>query len=123
DGEVLAEHAHPPAVDGAEAGDDAVGVRPLGQVFPDPVTGQHVELLEASFIEEVLDPLAGGHLAPLVLALNGALRTRLAGLLLAGSQLTDALLHGVVGHARKGTGGRQTFRRARGAAAVALGLP
>ena len=73
DGEVLAEDAHPPAVDGAEAGDHAVGVGPvvLEPHAVGPVAGQHVELLEGPLVEQVLDALPGGHLALGVVPLDG----------------------------------------------------
>ena len=50
---------------------DAVGVRPLlepGAVGP--VAGEHVELVERAGVEQVLDALAGEHLALGVLALD-----------------------------------------------------
>ena len=72
DGGVLGEHADPAAVDRAEAGDHAVGVGAL-VLEPHavgPVAGQHVELLERAVVEEVVDALAGGHLAPRVVPLD-----------------------------------------------------
>jgi hypothetical protein len=61
-------------VDGARARDDAVGV---GTLFDPglerPMAGEHVELLERSRVEQVLDALAGEHLALVVLALHRAL--------------------------------------------------
>ena len=103
DGEVLAEDADPPAVDGAEAGDDTVGVGPvlLEAHAVGPVAGEHVELLERALVEQVLDPLPGRHLALGVLALDGAGRAGVQGLLLAGLQLGQALRHRVF-HGRRG---------------------
>ena len=78
DREVLAEHAHRPAVDGAVAGDDAVAVRPvlLHAEVVRAVPGQRVGLDERARVEQRVDPLAGGHLALGVLALD---RLRRAG--------------------------------------------
>src|SRR5439155_13381137 len=44
------------------------------------------------------DSLAGGHLAPVVLALDGPLGAGVQGLLLAFGQLLQPLAHGVVSH-------------------------
>ena len=73
DGEVLAEHAHRPAVDGAVAGDHAVAVGPVGvhAEVGGAVPGQLVELGERARVEQPVDPLARGHLALGVLALHG----------------------------------------------------
>ncbi len=72
DSEVLAEDAHLAPIDGAETGDDPVGVRALVVGQPgDPGAGQHVQLLKRALVEEVVDPLPGGHLASFVLALHG----------------------------------------------------
>ena len=97
DGEVLAEDADPPAVDGAEAGDHAVGVGPvvLQAHAVGPVPGQHVELLEGALVEQVLDPLAGGQLALGVLALDGPGAPGVEGLVLAFGQVGQAFGHGV----------------------------
>lgn len=64
---VLREDAHLAAVDGAPAGDDAVGGRALGvhAEVAGAVTGQCVGLDEGALVEEVGDAIAGGH-APLV---------------------------------------------------------
>ena len=73
DREVLREHAHLAAVDRAEAGDHAVGVR-AGVLEPHAVrlvAREHVELDEAPLVEQVLEPLARGELA---LARAGARR-------------------------------------------------
>src|SRR3984957_6525549 len=97
DGEVLAEDAHPPAVDGAEARDDPVGV---GAVVLEPhavgpVPGQHVELLEGPLVEQVLDALPGGQLPLGVLALDRSRATGVEGLVLAFGQVGQAFGHGV----------------------------
>jgi hypothetical protein len=47
------------------------------------VTSEHVEFLEGARVEEVLDALAGEHLALLVLALDRALRAGVDGLVAA----------------------------------------
>ena len=94
DGEVLREHEHLAAVDGAPAGDDAVGVRPLlepGGVGA--VAGEQVELVERAVVEQVLDALPGEQLALGVLALDGARRTGLVGLLPALLEVVDLVLH------------------------------
>ena len=97
DGEVLAEDAHPPAVDGAEAGHHAVGVGPvvLQPHAVGPVPGQHVELLERPLVQQVLDALAGGQLPLGVVALDGPRAARVQGLVLAFRQVGQALGHGV----------------------------
>ena len=46
-----------------------------------PVAGEQVELVERSLVEQVLDPLAGQHLALGVLALDGSRRPGVEGLL------------------------------------------
>src|SRR5262249_11838710 len=76
DGEVLAEDAHLPAIDGAEPGDHAVAVWP-GVRDPEvvrSVPGQLVELREGARVQQVIDPLARGHLALGMLALHRARR-------------------------------------------------
>ena len=97
DGEVLAEDAHPPAVDGAEAGDHTVGVGPvvLQPHAVGPVPGQHVELLERPLVEQVLDPLPGGQLALGVVLLDRPGAAGVEGLVLAFGQVGQAFGHGV----------------------------
>ena len=79
------------AVDRAVAGDDAVAVRPLvlhaeaGGAVP----GQLVELDEGAVVEQFQDPLAGGHLAPGVLLLDGARRPGVDGLVQAALQVGE----------------------------------
>ena len=82
DREVLGEHAHLAAVDGAVAGDHAVAVRPvlLQAERRGPVPGQLVELDEGALVEEHLDPLAGGLPALGVLLLDGLGGARVHGL-------------------------------------------
>src|SRR3984957_20663929 len=97
DGEVLAEDADPTAVDGAEARDDAVGV---GAVVLEPhavgpVAGQHVELLERSLVEQVLNTLPGGQLSLGMVLFNGPRATRVEGLVLAFGQVGQAFGHGM----------------------------
>ena len=70
--DVLAEHADRTVVDGAEAGDDAVAVRP-SLLHPErvrAVPGELVDLGEGVLVEQQLDPLACGLLAPGVLLLH-----------------------------------------------------
>ena len=95
--EVLAEDADPPAIDGPEAGDHAVGVGPvvLEAHAVGPVPGQHVELLEGALVQEVLDALAGGQLALGVLTLDGPRAPGVEGLVLAFGQVGQAFGHGV----------------------------
>ena len=87
DREVLREHADLAAVDGAVAGDHAVAVRAvlLQAEVGRPVPGQLVQLDERARVEQHLDPLAGGLLAPGVLLLD---RPRRAGV----HRLVDAPL-------------------------------
>ena len=103
DGEVLAEHADPALVDRAEAGDHAVCVRavPLEAHAVRTVPGEHVELLERALVEQVLDALAGGHLALGVLPLDGVRRPGVQRLFLARLQLGQPLRHRMV-HGRSG---------------------
>ena len=70
DREVLAEHEDLAAVDRAPAGDHTVGERAvvLDAEAVRPVAGEHVELDERAGVEQQVDALAGGELAPLVLA-------------------------------------------------------
>ena len=95
DGEVLAEDADPPAVDGAESGDHPVGVGAvvLQAHAVGPVAGQHVQLLERALVEEVVDPFPGGHLALGVLPLDRFLTAGVQRLFLALGQLGQAFSH------------------------------
>ena len=97
DGEVLAEDADLAPVDGPEPGDHPVGVGALVVGQPGrPGAGQHVELLEGALVEEVVDPLPGGHLALGVLALDGVGRAGVEGGLLAAGELLQAFGHRVL---------------------------
>ena len=76
DGEILREDVHQAPVDGAPAGDDAVGeVLLLVQVeVGGAVDDEGVQLTEGAFIEQQVEALAGGEAAALVLGFN-ALQT------------------------------------------------
>ena len=78
--EVLAEHAHRAPVHGAVPGDHAVPVGPGGRdaEVGGAVPGQLVELGERAGIQQHVDPLPRGPLAPLVLLGHRLLRTRRA---------------------------------------------
>ena len=103
-GEVLAGHEHLAAVDVAPAGDDAVGVGALIEAdIVRPVAGEHVELVEGALVEQVLDALAGQHLALVVLPLDCPLRTGVARLVAAAGQLLEALVHSRLSHPVKPT--------------------
>ena len=83
-GEVLGEQEHLAAVDGAPAGDHAVGVGPLfDPAVEGPVAGQHVEFVEGAVVEQVFDALPGQHLALVVLAVDRSLGSGVEGLVLA----------------------------------------
>ena len=73
DREVLAEHAHPAAVDRAVAGHHRVAVGPvlLHLEVRGPVADIGVELLEGPRVQQLVDPLAGRVLALRVLLLDG----------------------------------------------------
>ena len=99
DGEVLAEDEHLAAVDGAPAGDHAVGVGPLLEPAGlRPVAGQQVELLEAARVEQHVDALAGEQLALLVLALDRSGRAGVERLLSSLVQVAELVGHRVGGH-------------------------
>ncbi len=61
-----------------------------------PGAGQHVELLEGTLVQEVVDPLPGGHLALGVLALDRVRGAGVEGGLLAAGQLFQAFGHGML---------------------------
>ena len=105
DGEILAEHADPSSVDGAEPGDHPVGVGPvlLEPHAVGPVPGQHVHLLERAVVEQVVDALPGGHLAPGVVLLDRPGRPCVSGLLATLGQLRESLGHRVI-HGTEATG-------------------
>jgi len=75
-------------------GDHAVGVGPrvLQAHARGVVAIEHVELLEGFLVEQVLDALTRGHLAPGLVSLDGVLATRDAGLGLAGFEFRQSLL-------------------------------
>jgi hypothetical protein len=101
DGEVLAEDEDLPTVDGPPAGDDAVAVGTVRQGILGAMAGQHVELVERSLVEEVLDPLPGKHLAPLVLTVDRPLGARRDRLLTSLVQVLDPFPHGMFHRARR----------------------
>ena len=93
DGEVLGEDEDGAAVDRAVAGDDGVAPGPflLHLEVVGAVADEGVELLEGAGVEQLLDPLAGGHLALRVLLLDrllgGGVDRRLAQLAQVGQLL------------------------------------
>ena len=89
DGDVLAEHAHRAAVDGAVAGDHPVAVGPvvLQAEHGGAVPGELVELDEGALVQQHGDPLPGGLLAPGVLLGHRPLRAGVHRLVVAGLQL------------------------------------
>ena len=93
-GEVLAEHEDLATVDRSPTRDDAIGEGP-GVLDPEavgPVAGEHVELDERARVEEQFDPLAGGELAPLVLALDRGVAPRVQRLFAQIGELDEAFL-------------------------------
>ncbi len=97
DGEVLAGDKDLAAVDRTPPGDHTVGVRPVGGVgVPGP--GQHVHLVKAAVVEQILQPLPGQHLALVVLALDGPLRPGAQGLLFAGFKFGYSFGQRMIGH-------------------------
>ena len=96
DGEVLGEDEDGSAIDRAVAGDDGVAPGPflLHLEVVGAVADEGVELLEGAGVEQLLDPLAGGHLALRVLLLDrllgGGVDRRLAQL----AQVGELLLVG-----------------------------
>ena len=75
-GKILAENKDLAAVDRAVAGDDAVSQVALGipQSAP-PAEFEHIELLEASIVQQKIDPLARCELAGAVLGIPLGLAT------------------------------------------------
>ncbi len=103
DGEVLGEDEHLAPVDRAPAGDHTVGVRPLVEAgLVRTMPRQHVELVEAPLVEEVVDALAGEHLALRVLTLDRALRAGGERGLAALVEIIDLVLHRTHGTERSG---------------------
>ena len=61
-----------------------------------PVAGQHVELLEGAVVEEIVEPLAGGHLSLGMMLLDCPGRSRIAGELPALLEVFEPLGHRVI---------------------------
>jgi len=79
--EILAVDEHLAAVDGAPSCDYSVGVGALLQTGGmSAVSGQEIEFVEASRVEQCIDTFASEHLALLVLPLDGPRRTGVSGL-------------------------------------------
>ncbi len=98
-GEVLGEQEDLATVDRAPTGDDTVRVGAFGDArFVGPVTGQHVELVERSLVEQVVDALAGQHLALVVLSLYRPLGPGVYGLVASPLEIGDPFGHRVLGH-------------------------
>ena len=70
--EVLAEHAHPPAVDQAETRHHRVRVRPvrLHLEIGRPMPHEHVQLLKRPRVQQLREPLTRGVLTPRMLLLS-----------------------------------------------------
>ena len=103
-GEVLRVHEHLAGVDGAPTRDDTIGVRALVEAGGvGTVAGEEVEFLERARVEEVLDALAGKHLALLVLALDRPGGTGVIRLLPALAEVVQLLVHRIrVRHVKRG---------------------
>ena len=96
-GEVLTEHEHQTAIDGAVTGHHAVtrnGLRAHAEIVA-AMLHEHIPFLERTFVEEQLDALTRGQLAFGMLSLNtlGTAAGPSTGTLLL--QLSDDLLHGL----------------------------
>ena len=109
--EVLTEHEHEPAVDGAVAGDHAVtGHAPLGHAEVDAaVLDEHVPFLERAGIEQHLDPLARSQPPLRVLRLDARRPPALPGRVALRLEGEDDLLH--AGASFDGRTGRRTRSR------------
>ena len=96
DGEVLGEDEDGAAVDRAVAGDDGVAPGPflLHLEVVGAVADEGVELLEGARVEQLLDPLARGHLALRVLLLDRLLGGRVDRRLAQLAQVGELLLVG-----------------------------
>ena len=110
DGEVLGEDEDGAAVDRAVAGDDGVAPGPflLHLEVVGAVADEGVELLEGAGVEQLLDPLARGHLALRVLLLDRLLGGRVDRRLAQLAQVGELLLVGdrvLLAHQRWGHGG------------------
>ena len=76
DCEVLREQEDLSAVNGAPTGDYAVSVGTLSEAtLMRPVAGQHVQFVEGTRVEQVVNPFSGQHLPFVVLALDSPFRT------------------------------------------------
>jgi hypothetical protein len=93
--EVLGEHVDDLAVDRAPAGDHAVAgdLLVLHAEVGAAVLDEHVELLEAVFVEEQVDALAGGQLALGVLGRDALFTAAGPGLLATTIQFLENMLH------------------------------
>ncbi len=96
DGEVLGEDKDGAAVDRAVAGDDGVAPGPflLHLEVVGAVADEGVELLEGAGVEQLLNPLAGGHLALRVLLLDRLLGGRVDRCLAQLAQVGELLVVG-----------------------------
>ena len=96
DGEVVALHYRPPAVDAAGADHDVGGeeVLDLAVVAVGRPPGERARLVEAAGIEEPLDPLADGEPPGGVLALDPLLAAHLARQRFAAAKLVELGLPG-----------------------------
>ena len=125
DGEVLAEHEHQPPVDGPVAGDDPVGERLL-LFHPEvraAVRDEGVELLEAPFVEQPVDALAGGVLALPVLFLDAGVAAGPVRLLAQVGEFEDLVFdgHAALRRERGGGGGDRGYLGGRSGRPVAPG--
>ena len=95
-GEVLREDVDQPAVDAAVAGDDAVAVELLllEAEVGRPVRDEPVELDEAAFVEQEVEPLARGELALGVLRLDARGAAALLRLGAAALEEVELVAHG-----------------------------
>ena len=95
DGEVLAGHPHRATQHGAAAGDHAIGghVSDIHAEGGGPVPTEQADLFEAVGVQQGVQPLAGRHLALLVLLGQAGLATTEPGLGLGFTQCFDALGH------------------------------
>ena len=91
--EVLAEHAHPPAIDRAVTGHHRIGIRTvaLHLEIRRAMPHEHVQLLERPRIKQLLDPLARRVLALRVLLLDRSRPTRVDRLVLQHLELPQLL--------------------------------
>ncbi len=102
DREILAEDEDLPTVDGPPSSDDTIGVRSLGGVW---IAGasQHVEFVERTVVEQIVEPLPGQHLALVVLALDRPLGSGVQRCLPTREQVGKAIGIRCFSHAREGS--------------------